>query len=88
VNHYTSSHFWKNYNSLPVEIQNLASQNFELLQQNPNHPALQFKHVNQGRYRSVRVGLHYRALGIPVPDGVQWFWIGSHAEYDQILSKK
>jgi hypothetical protein len=25
-------------------------------------------------------------LGVPVPEGVQWFWIGSHAEYDKIIS--
>ena len=31
---------------------------------------------------SVRVGIHYRALGVPVPEGVLWFWIGPYAEYD------
>jgi hypothetical protein len=46
---------------------------------------LQFKSVGAGRFRSVRVGLHYRALGIPVEEGVQWFWIGSHAEYDRLI---
>ncbi|MGZ8219179.1 ParE family toxin-like protein [Methylomagnum sp.] len=51
---------------------------------NPNHPSLHFKPVRSGQLRSVRVGLHYRALGIPVPDGVQWFWIGSQAEYNQL----
>jgi hypothetical protein len=34
---------------------------------------------------SVRVGLHYRALGIPVTEGVHWFWIGSHAEYEKLV---
>jgi len=33
----------------------------------------------------VRVGLHYRALGIDVKDGVCWFWIGTHADYDKII---
>ncbi len=23
---------------------------------------------------------------IPVPEGVQWFWIGSHAEYDRLIN--
>jgi hypothetical protein len=32
------------------------------------------------------VSLNYRALGVSVPDGVQWFWIGSHADYDKLLS--
>jgi hypothetical protein len=34
------------------------------------------------RFDSVRVGAHYRALGVDAPGGVLWFWIGSHAEYD------
>jgi len=34
----------------------------------------------------VRVGAHYRALGIDVEGGVQWIWIGTHAEYDNIIS--
>jgi hypothetical protein len=37
-------------------------------------------------FRSVRAGIHYRALGVPVPEGVQWFWIGPHAEYDKFFA--
>jgi len=85
VKHYAAGRFWQCFNSLPVEIQKLARQNYQLLKSNPAHPSLQFKHVHQGRFRSVRSGLHYRALRIPVPDGVQWFWIGSHAEYDKLI---
>jgi hypothetical protein len=29
----------------------------------------------------VLVGSH-RAIGVEVPDGVLWFWIGTHSEYD------
>jgi hypothetical protein len=36
-----------------------------------------------GRFWSVRVGLLYRAIGVQVPDGVLWAWVGSHAEYDE-----
>jgi hypothetical protein len=32
------------------------------------------------------VGHHYRALGMDKPEGVVWFWIGAHAEYDKLLS--
>ena len=35
---------------------------------------------------TVRVGEHYRALGLDKSEGVVWFWIGTHAEYDKILS--
>jgi hypothetical protein len=50
----------------------------------PRHPSLQFKKV--GRYWSVRVGLRYRALATEVDDGYLWFWIGSHADYDRLIS--
>jgi hypothetical protein len=36
---------------------------------------------------SVRVGLGYRALGVREGDEMIWFWIGSHADYDQLLSR-
>jgi hypothetical protein len=29
--------------------------------------------------------MHYRALAIEIPDGLLWFWIGSHADYDKII---
>jgi hypothetical protein len=87
VSHFTSSRFWQHFNKLPVEVQELARRIFHLLKQNPAHPSLQFKFVRHGQYRSVRVGVGYRALGIPVPEGVQWFWIGSHADYDQLIGR-
>jgi hypothetical protein len=38
-----------------------------------------------GKYRSVRIGMHYRSLAVEVQDGLLWFWIGSHADYDRVL---
>lgn len=84
MKHQASSRFWLAYDQLPNEIRNLADQSFELLKQNPRHPSLHFKKA--GRYWSVRVGLYYRALGVETEEGVAWFWIGSHAEYDRLLS--
>jgi hypothetical protein len=85
LKHFASRHFWEYFATLPPNIQQLARRNHALLKHNPAHPSLQFKPVCSGRFRSVRVGLHYRALGIPVPEGVQWFWIGSYAEYNRII---
>ncbi|GAB3487630.1 hypothetical protein GCM10027399_01610 [Curvibacter fontanus] len=61
--------------------------NFALLKSEPAHPSLHFKTIGNGRYHSVRVGLYYRdrALGLPVPGGVHWFWIGTHGEYDKLI---
>jgi hypothetical protein len=84
LNHYTSPRFWDCYEALPQHVRKLADANFELLKQNPRHPSL---HVKQtGQYWSVRVGLRYRALGVSVPDGIVWFWIGTHTEYDRLIS--
>jgi len=37
------------------------------------------------RFYSARVGLHHRTLGIEAKDGIVWFWIGPHAEYDKMI---
>ncbi|MEZ6100472.1 MAG: hypothetical protein R3E01_34760 [Pirellulaceae bacterium] len=84
MKHFASPGFWQCYNALPSDIRSLADKNFQLLRSNPNHPSLQFKKV--GRYRSARVGLQYRALAVEVDDGLLWIWIGSHAEYDRLIS--
>jgi hypothetical protein len=39
-----------------------------------------------GNLRSVRVGLHYRALAAESGSDLVWFWIGTHAEYDQLIA--
>jgi hypothetical protein len=54
-----------------------------LLKENPKHPSLHLKRV--GKYWSVRIGMKYRALGVEIEEGLLWFWIGTHAEYDRIL---
>ena len=80
--HHASPRFWECYNRLPTHVKDLADANFALLKQNPKHPSLHFKQIKQ--FWSVRIGLRYRALGVGVPDGVVWFWIGSHTEYDRL----
>ncbi len=60
-----------------------ADKNFELLKTDPKHPSLHLKKA--GKYWSVRVGMKYRALGVDIEEGILWFWIGTHAEYDKML---
>ena len=68
---------------LPKHIQKLADKNFEILKENSMHPSLHLKKV--GNYWSVRVGNKHRAVAIEVEEGLLWFWIGTHAEYDNFL---
>ena len=84
MTHHAAASFWRCYGALPVAVQTLAHKQFDLLKANPRHPSLHFKTV--GRFRSVRVGAHHRALGVDVDDGVLWWWIGTHAEYDRLVS--
>lgn len=86
MNHTASARFWRCYEALPVEVRVLADKNFELLKQDPGHPSLQFKAIGGGKLRSARVGLHHRALGLRTDDGVHWFWIGTHAQYDRLVA--
>lgn len=84
LNHYTSSSFWQSYYKLPRNIQKIADQKYELLKQNPRHPSLKLKRIR--KLWAVRVTKNYRALGFDEGDGILWFWIGDHQEYDQIIS--
>ena len=81
--HRASPDFWALHNQLPASVRNLADKSFAILKTDPRHPSLHFKKA--GRYWSARVGLHYRVIGVDLGEGVLWFWIGSHSEYDDIV---
>ncbi len=83
MRHFASPSFWACYRALPEPIQELADKNFELLKANLSHRSLRFKKV--GKYRTVRVGLHYRALATEADEDLLWFWIGTHSEYDKLV---
>jgi len=83
LKHLATPKFWRCYRSIPKPVRELADKNFKLLKSDPHHPSLHLKKV--GKYRSIRIGLNYRALAVEVPDGLAWFWIGNHSEYDKMV---
>ena len=83
MNHTATSRFWMLYEALPKGVRENADKCFQLLKADPRHPSLHFKRI--GVVWSARVGDRFRALGHDVPDGIQWFWIGFHADYDKIV---
>lgn len=85
MKHRTTPRFWDCYQKLPEEVRELADKYFGLLKNDPQHPSLHFKKV--GRFWSARVGLHHRALAVEQGDDLVWFWIGSHADYDNLLGQ-
>jgi hypothetical protein len=82
----TTAKFWESYARLPEEIQRAARKQFRLWQEDPRHQSVQFKAI--GGLWSARVTQDYRALAISEGDTFYWFWIGTHADYDQILRRR
>lgn len=83
MNHFATGQFWYCYRQLPIDVRDLADKCFSILRNDSRHPSLRLQKI--GRFWSARVGLHYRALARDRPEGLVWFWIGHHSEYDQIL---
>ena len=83
MRHRATPDFWYHYRQLPIDIQRLSDRCYELLKKDSRYPSLHFKKV--GSFWSVRIGLHYRALGVEEDGDMAWFWIGTHSEYDQLL---
>jgi len=84
---FTTGRFRKAFRRLPREVQQKAREAFRLWQENPHNPLLRFKRLHTATsVYSVRIGIEYRALGvIGEQDEMIWFWIGSHADYDNVV---
>jgi len=78
------------YDDLPSSIQRQADKTYLQFHHNRNHMSLHFKPVGGDPvWYSVRVGFSYRAVCIIADVGTYvWFWIGSHADYDKLLSQR
>lgn len=84
----TSRRFRVRLAALPEHVRRQAREAYRLFQQDPAHPCLRFKQVRSvPPTYSARIGIGYRALGVLGGDTIVWFWIGSHAEYDQLLAQ-
>jgi hypothetical protein len=57
---------------------------YRLWRTNPRHPSLRFKKV--GDVWSLRIGGGYRAVALLEEDTFFWFWIGTHDEYERLVS--
>jgi hypothetical protein len=88
VSSHTARQFRALFNGLPAWVQRQARDAYRLFRQNPAHPGLRFKQVHADPpIYSVRVGLGYRAVGVRDGDTMIWYWIGSHADYDELLKQ-
>jgi len=83
MNSSTTRSFRNRFRNLPPEIQRLARKNFKLWLRDPAHPSIHFKKVKD--FGSARVGSRYRAVAIWEGENIEWFWIGSHDEYEDLI---
>ena len=84
----TTAAFWKLYEALPPEIQRQAQAAYSKFEADPYNAGLRFKQVHEIKpIFSVRISRDYRAVGIKNRDDIIWFWIGSHSDYDKLLSR-
>jgi hypothetical protein len=84
----TTANFRKAFAQLPIEVQKQAKQAFRAWKSDLRHPSLHFKRVHQSLpVYSVRIGINWRAVGTQSSDGMIWFWIGSHNDYNNLLSR-
>lgn len=86
---YVTRSFRQHFSRLPTDTQKEAREAYKLFKADPYHPSLQFKQVHPREpIVSVRIGLGYRAPANRRGDTIYWFWIGSHADYDRIVSRR
>jgi hypothetical protein len=84
---HTTAQFWEAYRELPSDMRKQARKAYRLFLQNPYHPSLQFKRVHSSQpIYSARVSGDYRALAVRDDNTLLWFWIGSHSDYDNLIS--
>ncbi|HEY9816428.1 MAG: hypothetical protein WBA43_05915 [Elainellaceae cyanobacterium] len=82
---FTTPDFWKAYAGLSPELKTKAQKAYQLWQENPSHPSLHFKKVGKNLW-SARITQDYRAVAIKAGEDYYWIWIGSHDDYDNLLS--
>jgi hypothetical protein len=88
VNSYTTARFREALNQLPDGIRQNAREAYRIWRQDSHHPSLHFKRIHTVKpIYSVRIALGWRAVGVLRGDDMVWYWIGSHADYDRLISR-
>ncbi len=84
----TTERFRKAFEKLPTDVQHQAKVVFKKWKENPYYKSLHFKKVHATKpIYSIRIGIDWRAVCINQDENIVWFWIGSHAEYNKIISQ-
>ncbi len=81
---FTTPDFWQGYAQLTPEMKAQAQKAYRLWQENPSHPSVHFKKVDDNLW-SARISGGYRALALKKGEDYYWFWIGTHDKYEALL---
>jgi hypothetical protein len=88
VQSHTTAAFRKRLQAAPEPIQQKAREAYDLWSQNPAHPSLRYKKIHSTLpIYSVRIDLDWRAVGVLQQGVMVWFFIGSHDEYENLISR-
>jgi mRNA-degrading endonuclease RelE of RelBE toxin-antitoxin system len=79
--------FRRDFERLAPSVKTRARLAYQLFAENPNHPSLRFKKLQgSDRVWSIRISEQYRAVGVRSGDTIEWIWIGTHNEFDNLFS--
>jgi len=79
--------FWRAYHPLALPIKARTRLAYQVFAVNPHHPSLRFKKLQgSDSIWSVRINEQYRAVGVRSGDTIEWIWIGTHNEFDNLFS--
>jgi hypothetical protein len=79
--------FWRAYERLAPTVKTRARMAYQLFAESPDHPSLRFKKLQgSDRIWSVRISEQFRAVGARSGDTIEWIWIGTHNEFDNLFS--
>ena len=74
--------------ALPLNVRKQAATAYRHFRTDPYHPSLHFKKVHPTLpIYSARINYDYRVVGQMRGDGIVWFWIGKHEEYERLLKQ-
>ena len=79
--------FWRAYERLAPSAKARARVAYQLFAGSQEHPSLRFKKLQaHDNIWSVRISEQYRAVGVRSGDTIEWIWIGTHNEFDNLFS--
>lgn len=80
--------FWEAFAQLPPSIKVLAKKIYRRWQKDPYHPGLHFKIlIPEKSVYSVRIGVHWRVVGVKEGNQMIWYWIGSREDYTNVVNQ-